>query len=80
MLYNLPNGKTVELTIEQFLNMTDEDEQYLIAHGHGEEMNYPWRQSILERPDSEKDEDFIDELPDIPLDDKLMDEDFIESD
>jgi hypothetical protein len=31
MLYNLPNGKTIYLTIEQYLNLTDEDIQYLIS-------------------------------------------------
>lgn len=31
VLYNLPNGKTIYLTIEEYLNLTDDDIQYLIA-------------------------------------------------
>jgi hypothetical protein len=73
MLYQLPNGKTIEITLEQFLAMTDEDIEYLIAYGHGEEINNPFAGSALENPSFEKD---IRELPDIPVDEKLSDPDF----
>ena len=78
MLYNLPNGKTIDITFEQWYNMTDEDEQYLVAFGHGEDTNSVWRGSSLEHP-NDQEYDLL-ELPDIPLDDKLMDEDFAEDD
>ena len=35
MLYNLPNGKTIYLTIEQYLNLTDDDIQYLMSINAG---------------------------------------------
>ena len=36
MLYQLPNGKIIFLTIEQFLDLTDEDIQYMISVDFGE--------------------------------------------
>lgn len=77
MLYQLPSGKTIELTIEQYLMMTDEDIEYLIAYGHGEEFNNPWRGSSLDNPKKEsKDKEDPEELPDIPIDDRLSDPEF----
>lgn len=40
MLYQLPNGKTIFLTIEEFLRMTDEDIQYYMAMDYGEHIPY----------------------------------------
>ena len=37
MLYQLPNGKVVFLTIEEYLDLTDEDIQYLMALDFGEQ-------------------------------------------
>lgn len=78
MLYTLRTGKTIELTFEQWDKMTDEDEEYLVAYGHGEEIESPWRQSMLEKPDNILDE--LKELPDISIDEKLSDKEFIEED
>lgn len=61
MLYNLPNGKTIELTVAQFLDMTDEDLEYLIAHNHGNEINNPFYSSALDN-EQEPDDLFIDEI------------------
>jgi hypothetical protein len=47
MIYQLPNGKVIEITIEQFLRMTDEDMQYMIANNFGEEINNPFFDSVL---------------------------------
>lgn len=76
MLYNLRNGKTIDITFEQWLAMTPEDEEYLVAFGHGEETNSIWRGSHLE--DTRVEIDDILELPDIPLDERLNDPDFLE--
>jgi hypothetical protein len=35
MLYQLPNGRVVYLTIEEYLDLTPEDIQYLISTGLG---------------------------------------------
>lgn len=47
MLYQLPTGRTVELTVEQYLDMTDDDLQYLIAYNYGDEVEDPWFGSVL---------------------------------
>jgi hypothetical protein len=35
-------GKTIHLRIEDYLDMTDEDWQEIIASGHGEFIENPW--------------------------------------
>ena len=47
MLYQLPNGKVIHLTIEEYLNLTDEDIQTLIALNSGEYPNSYWFGSCL---------------------------------
>ena len=42
MLYQLPNGKVVHLTIEEFLDLTDEDMQYLMSIDFGEHIRDPF--------------------------------------
>lgn len=82
MLYNLSNGKTIELTFEQWFNMTDEDEEYLLAFGHGEETNSIWKGSSLEHVRNQETDDIEDiiELPDITIDERLNDEEFLKDD
>ena len=66
MLVNLPNGKTIEMSIDQYLSMTDEDFQYLVASGYGEEINDPFHNSYIKNGDSyytgEEDEEEIEEI------------------
>ena len=77
MLYTLASGRTIELSVNQFLDMTDEDVEYMIAYGAGEFIENPFRGSILENPDSDIDIDIY-ELPDIPIEERfnnIQDED-----
>lgn len=76
MLYTLSSGRTIELSFEQWDKMTDEDEEYLVAFGAGEETNSIWRGSSLEKPDNDLDD--VWELPDIPEEEKLDPEFFEE--
>lgn len=50
MLYQLPNGRTIEMSVEQYLDMHDDDFAYLIAHNFGDELEDPWFGSILTKP------------------------------
>lgn len=50
MLYQLPNGRTIELSVEQYLDMTDDDFEYLIAQNFGDELEDPWFGSVLNKP------------------------------
>lgn len=73
MLYQLPNGKVIEISTEQFVEMTDEELEYLIAYNYGEVLENPWFGSVLlKQPPSESNI-----RPDLtePYDDKETDSD-----
>ena len=82
MLYQLPNGKVIEISTEQFVEMTDEELEYLIAYNYGEIQENPWFGSVLSKQPL-IDEDIVIseqpiELPDVKDLDKLnfLDADF----
>lgn len=74
MLYQLPNGKVIEMSSEQFIEMTDEELEYLIAYNYGDSMEDPWFGSVLSKgAPIDTIEEIIPELPDIPHDEKYLD-------
>lgn len=58
MLYQLPNGKVIYLTIEQFLELTDQDIQYLMSIDYGEHLINPFSESAVVANTKEKVYDF----------------------
>jgi len=59
VLYQLPNGKTIYLTIEEFLCLTDQDIQYLVAINCGEAILNPFKGSAtVDNSQTEKHYDF----------------------
>lgn len=58
MQYQLPNGKVINLSLDQFLDMTDEDIQYLISIEYGEYVRDPFNGSAVEDNKQEKYYDF----------------------
>jgi len=58
MLYQLPNGKVVHLSIEEFLDLTDEDIQYLMSIDYGEHIMDPFTGSAVDNNTREKYYDF----------------------
>ena len=50
MNYSLPNGKVIILSLEEFLELTDEDIQYLISIDAGEDLDSPFIGSYLKKP------------------------------
>lgn len=78
MLYQLPNGKVVEISTEQYLEMSDEDFEYLIAYNYGEVVEDPWFGSSLSKQDNSRKEDVAETVPDltdIPIAEKFIDPD-----
>jgi hypothetical protein len=74
MFYQLPNGKVIDISTEQYLDMSDEDFEYLLAYNHGEIVENPWHGSILSKHDREHDEGLdLPDITDIPEIDKLKD-------
>lgn len=64
MLYQLPNGKTINLDISDVLSMTDADIQYLLAINAGDVIINPFHGSAIkhsQKPDIEDDECSYDE-------------------
>ena len=58
MLYQLPNGKVVHLSIEEYLDLTDEDVQYLMSIDYGEHIRDPFTGSAVDRNTRDKYYDF----------------------
>jgi hypothetical protein len=57
MYYQLPNGKVITITIEQYLEITDLDIQYLMSIDYGEHIIDPFTGSSVEK-NSNKEYDF----------------------
>ena len=72
MLYQLPNGRVVEMSTEQFVEMTDEELEYLIAYNYGDVIENPWQNSVLSKqPPIEIDDYVLPDLTEIPDNDKI---------
>jgi hypothetical protein len=75
MLYQLPNGKVIEISTEQYFEMTDEELEYLIAYNYGDVQEDPWFGSVLLKQEKEDNiviED-VPEITDLSENDKLLD-------
>jgi hypothetical protein len=57
MLYQLPNGKVISLTFEEYISLTDEDIQDLIALNIGKHPTSHWHGSAIKFPTSAEVED-----------------------
>lgn len=62
MLYQLPNGKVIEMSTEQFVEMSDEELEYLIGFNYGEVLENPWFGSTISKKNISLSAD-IEELP-----------------
>lgn len=77
MIYQLPNGKVIEISVEAFLDMSDDELNNLIAYNYGEEVQNPFFGSALDGKNMIlEDEDTELELPDIPISERIFDENF----
>lgn len=68
MLYQLPNGKTINLSIEEFLNLTDQDIQDLVALNFGDYISSPWADSAIKNPNKHNKSEDIDKSIDFTAD------------
>jgi len=75
MLYQLPTGKVIEISVEQYLELTDEEVEYLIAYNYGDVMENPWFGSILSKnpPSFTVIDEVIIEITDLSQTEKLQD-------
>lgn len=92
MLYQLPNGKCIEISLEQYLRMTDDELNMYVAFNYGEEVNDPFALSVLKYGNATEKEDLIDDesiieeeeyiedLTDVLPEEKLYDDEYIDYD
>lgn len=52
MLYQLPNGKVINISVEDYLNLTDEDIQTLVALNFGEYATSYWFGSCINQTEA----------------------------
>lgn len=80
MYYQLPTGKVIQISVEEFLKLTDKDLQFFISCNAGEYISNPFSGSSLTEDFNEEDD--VEDYEDI--EDVLFDEfdvtDFIEFD
>jgi hypothetical protein len=67
----MPNGKIIEMSVEQYLDMTDDDFQDLMANNYGEEVEDPWFGSVLTSTKSNPYIPEIEDLTQISFEDKI---------
>lgn len=75
MLYQLPNGRVIEISTEQFFQMSDDELEYLIAYNFGDIVEDPWFGSVIHktsRPSVEDDTpEVLPDLTNISIEDKI---------
>jgi hypothetical protein len=68
MLYQLASGKTIYLSVEAYLSLTDEDLQYILSTGVGSSPNNPFHDSVIKKASLADDDDDEEEEDDTSLD------------
>lgn len=57
--YQLPNGKVVQMSVDEYLSLSDKDIQYLLSINAGDYISNPWTGSVITKkgltPDEELD-------------------------
>lgn len=67
MYYQLPSGKTIKISIDDYLNMTDEMEQALIGQNVGDSLS-AWHDSAIKPHKNIKSEEDDEEIIDLDYD------------
>ena len=77
MIYQLPNGKVIEISTEQYFEMSDEEFEYLVAYNYGEIVENPWFGSVISKSDNSKEDvtENVPDLTDIPISERLVNPD-----
>lgn len=70
MIYQLPNGRVIHLTIDQYLDLTDEDIQYMMSANVGDHVNSPWYGSAISKKKKKDPEEDVDKSMDFQDDDE----------
>lgn len=68
MQYQLPNGKVVYLSIEEYLNLTDQDVQLLMSLNYGDYIHNPFQGSVINKSSQDFNSEY-DDISDIDISD-----------
>ena len=60
MFYQLPNGKTIIISIEDYLDMSDADIDFLVKANVGSQLNNPWANSAIKEEKKKKESTDLD--------------------
>ncbi len=74
LIYQLPSGKVIMLTLEQYLDLTDEDIAFLENSNLGDTVNSPWFGSSIGTVNYNKTSqeiDFEEDIEEIYKDDEI---------
>ena len=63
MLYQLPDGRTIELSINDYLDFSDEEIRGLMAYDAGAVINNPFYGTVMTKPGKPEPEE--DKTPDV---------------
>lgn len=50
MIYQLPNGKIIHISVEEFLDLSDQDIQYMMSINAGDHAPSPFYGSVIKNP------------------------------
>jgi hypothetical protein len=79
MLYQLPNGHTVEISLEEYLSLSDDELKSLNGSNYGLQLNNPMFGTVINKPGKlDKEKPLISEkdIYNISTEDKIQDQDF----
>ena len=77
MLYQLPDGRTIELSINDYLDFSDEEIRGLMAYDAGRMVNNPFYGSAMKKPSiSEPEEDVTPDVDKATSAEKFRDQDY----
>ena len=76
MLYQLPDGRTIELSLNDYLELSDEEIRGLAAYDIGSIVNNPFYGSATKKSGRSKSEDTTPDLYDADEEDKFNDQDY----
>lgn len=86
VIYQLPNGKVIDISVEEFLDLTDLDIQFLMSINAGDYAPSPWYKSSVSKKFKSDDEEEVDTSLDYqpeldePLYDSITEEPPLEDD
>jgi len=83
MIYQLPNGRIVEMSVEQYLDLDDQDVSELVGllPAFTSEVSNPFFKKFTAKPVNEDDKHEVEpNLQDVDRTEKLNDKDFLRDD